>query len=101
MIVITDQLLLAAEGLNLCVVPPGSMEPALLNVVQVLQLDCSTGTCPRGYFVLHFSQTASGCAEDETAPFGDLDRVLENLAGHVDDGKRSILFRCTYLHAPR
>jgi len=110
MTVITDCPLLSVEGLNLCVVPPGSMEPPLENVVQVLQVDFTTGTCPRGYNVIHLSQVCRNCEtpENDAAEtvsddsfFLDLTRVLESLLGYCEGGARHCLFRCAYLHTQR
>jgi len=94
--------LLAEEGLNLCVVPPRALEPALDNVVQVLQLDWTTGTCPKGYHVVHLSQAAlaSEVQEDDPGLFGDLERAFLALLSH-SGGQAHCLFRCTYLQRPR
>jgi len=101
MTVLVDCPLLVEDGLHLCVVPPGAVEPTLDNVVQVLQLDWSTGTCPRGYHVVHLSQVAASDSVDTRKDmFNDLEcalLALLDLAG----GKKHCLFRCTYQHAPR
>ena len=89
--------LLGEEGVNLCVVPPSSFSPPLQNVVQVLQLDWSTGTCPRGWYIHHLSQAWTG--KDEGIPFADLDKVLETLLARCPESK--CLFRCKYIHRPR
>lgn len=107
MIVITDCPLLGEDGLHLCVAPPSCVEPPLNNVVQVLQLDWTTGSCPRGYNVVHLSQVAPatpmGDAESAEGAdvFGDLQRILAQLLARAEGGERRCLFRCTYLHAPR
>eukprot|EP00929_Paragymnodinium_shiwhaense_P049075 TRINITY_DN24769_c1_g2_i1.p1 TRINITY_DN24769_c1_g2~~TRINITY_DN24769_c1_g2_i1.p1 ORF type:complete len:722 (-),score=166.17 TRINITY_DN24769_c1_g2_i1:72-2237(-) len=107
MTVIVDCPLLSEEGLNMCVVPPSSLEPALTNVVQVLQLDWSTGTCPRGYYVVHLSQVSrfsSSSAREPAAAgdvYADLTRVLEKLLDLIEGGRRHCLFRCCCLHKPR
>eukprot|EP00419_Tripos_fusus_P051362 CAMPEP_0172840232 /NCGR_PEP_ID=MMETSP1075-20121228/29153_1 /TAXON_ID=2916 /ORGANISM="Ceratium fusus, Strain PA161109" /LENGTH=740 /DNA_ID=CAMNT_0013684019 /DNA_START=45 /DNA_END=2270 /DNA_ORIENTATION=+ len=101
MTVLVDCPLLEEEGLHLCVVPPGAVEPALDNVVQVLQLDWSTGTCPKGYHVVHLSQAAvSSCAETGNDTFNDLERALLALL-ELAGGERHCLLRCTYQHLPR
>jgi len=106
MIVFTDRSLLGDEGVNLCVVPLGATEPALANVVQVLQLDWATGACPRGYHVLHLSQAmrVSQGTSDAEVSFDDLERVLKSLLSHcVADGAgpNCCLYRCSYIHQPR
>jgi len=71
------------------------------NVVQVLQLDWSTGTCPRDYHVVHLSQvTSSPSADTGNDIFNDLERALLALL-ELAGGKKHCLFRCTYQHAPR
>jgi len=95
MIALTKCALLGAEGLSFCVVPPGGSEPPLRAVVQVLQLDFSTGTCPRGYNVLHLSQVGKPKAGED--PFLELNRVLTRLLD-LAGGEQNCLFRCTYLH---
>lgn len=111
MTVLLDCPLLVEEGVNLCLVPPSALEPALGNVVNVLQLDWSTGTCPRGYSVAHISQawraprSAAAAPNDASSkelcdPFSDLSRVLEALLSHCG-GAKHCLFSCTYIHEPR
>lgn len=108
--VLLDSPLLGEEGVNLCVVPPGALDPPLDNVVQVLLLDSSTGACPRGRYIAHLSQawletpaSSSSSAADPDAgqphPFSDLNRVLERLL-KLREGQQC-LFRCSYLHHPR
>lgn len=105
MIVLTNRPLLGEDGLNLCVVPPSATEPPLANLVQVLQLDWATGTCPKGYTLIHLSQACRShdLREDSTNIFQDLERALSMLLGHCagEDGQRCCLFRCCYLHQPR
>ena len=95
--VLLNRPLLGEEGVNLCVVPPSSFSPPLQNVVQVLQLDWSTGTCPRGWFVHHLSQAWIG--DPGSNAFVDLDKVVEVLSARCPDA--TCLFRCRYLHRPR
>ena len=89
--------LLGEEGVNLCVVPPSSFSPPLQNVVQVLQLDWSTGTCPRGWYVHHLSQAWVG--KDTSSAFADVDKVFDALLKRCPDA--TCLFRCRYVHRPR
>eukprot|EP00933_Yihiella_yeosuensis_P026980 TRINITY_DN20931_c1_g1_i1.p1 TRINITY_DN20931_c1_g1~~TRINITY_DN20931_c1_g1_i1.p1 ORF type:complete len:675 (-),score=127.37 TRINITY_DN20931_c1_g1_i1:102-2126(-) len=98
--VLLDCPLLGIEGVNLCVAPPGCLEPVLGNVVQVLQLDASTGSCPRGHYIAHLSQAWMGTSSEESDPFDDLQRVLDALLEQCG-GKKHCLFRCSYLHRPR
>jgi len=102
MTVLVDCPLLGEEGLNMCVVPPRAMDPALANVVQVLQLDWSTGTCPKGHHVVHLSQAmrASEVKEEDPNLFNDLEVVLLALLSHAG-GQAHCLLRCTYLQQPR
>lgn len=101
MTVLLDRPLLGADGLNLCVVPPGAVEPPLSNVVQVLQCDSGTGTCPQGHNIVQLSQACVGGVSDEL--FDDLDRVLELLLRHAagEEGHKSCLLRCCYIQRPR
>ena len=104
MTVLTDSPLLQEEGLNLCVVPPRAADPPLGNVVQVLQLDWATGSCPRGYNVVHLSQaghSSDAAAEDDPKLYEDLERALQALLAQSKGGPRSCLLRCAYLHRPR
>lgn len=99
---ILDCPLLSESGLHLCVVPPSAAEPPLANVVQVLQLDWSTGSCPRGYTVVHISQAQAGSIQQPSEDAGDdLCRVLEQLLGFVEGGRRHCIWRCTYEQQPR
>lgn len=98
MTVLLDKPLLGEDGVNLCVAPPGSLEPALANVVQVLQLDWSTGTCPRGHCVAHLSQAWMG--PDDDRAFSDVERVLCTLLESIG-GNKHCLLRCKYIHRPR
>lgn len=100
MTVLLDCPLLGEEGVNLCVVPPSSMEPPLCNVVQVLQLDWSTGTCPHGYNLVHLSQAWLGPEGPGTNAFSDLQRVLSSLLA-LCGGDKHCLFRCSYIHRQR
>ncbi|CAK9033019.1 unnamed protein product [Durusdinium trenchii] len=88
---------LGEEGVSLCVVPPQSLDPPLQNVVQVLQLDFSSGACPHGYFLAHLSQAS--ISDPGPLPFADLDRVLEELLKRSP--KTACIFRCRYLQRPR
>jgi len=102
---ILDCPLLGEEGLNLCVVPPTSFEPPLANVVQVLQLDWTTGTCPKGYVVAHLSQARRATEDvaavaDADSLFCDLERVLKALLSKLD-GLHHCLLSCRYLHTTR
>mmetsp|Transcript_66175 Transcript_66175/g.123518 ORF Transcript_66175/g.123518 Transcript_66175/m.123518 type:complete len:631 (-) Transcript_66175:79-1971(-) len=98
MIALTKCALLGAEGLSFCVVPPGGSEPPLRAVVQVLQLDFSTGTCPRGYNMIHLSQVGEPKPGED--PFAQLSSVLARLLDLAPGGEQNCLFRCTYLHSP-
>eukprot|EP00434_Breviolum_minutum_P031056 symbB.v1.2.027469.t1/scaffold2822.1/size98038/4 len=90
---------LGEDGVSLCVVPPDALgTPALQNVVQVLQLDYSSGVCPHGYFVAHLSQ--SFVSDTDESSFSDLDRVLDELMKRCPVDTKCI-FRCRYLHIPR
>eukprot|EP00439_Symbiodinium_sp_Y106_P075492 s768_g15.t1 len=95
--VLLNRPLLGEDGVNLCVVPPSSFAPPLKNVVQVLQLDWSTGTCPRGYYVHHLSQAWIG--GDPDSAFADIDKVFETLFARCEEA--TCLFRCKYIHKPR
>ncbi|CAJ1365127.1 unnamed protein product [Effrenium voratum] len=98
--VLLDRPLLGEEGVSLCVVPPTALDPPLENVVQVLQLDFSSGACPRNVFLAHLSQSAEGA-------FEDLDRVLEVLRCQASARcifrriKACVRARCRYVHRPR
>ena len=95
MTVLTTGPLLAEEGLHLCVVPPSSFEPPLANLVQVLQLDFSTGTCPRGYNVTYLSQAIY--TSHAAADFQDLQRVLVELLSRCSEDTQCVM-QCTYVH---
>lgn len=90
---------LGEDGVSLCVVPPDALTPPLQNVVQVLQLDFSSGVCPHGYFLAHLSQTfVSGTSRGDAST--DLDRVLDELLKRCPPETKCI-FRCRYIHHPR
>lgn len=100
MTVVMDSPLLPDDGLGICVVPPSALEPPLANVVQVLQLDFSTGSCPRGHSVAHLSQVVAPGLTDDRDPFGDLRRVLDALLT-LGAGQQHCLLTCVYLHRSR
>lgn len=98
MVVLLDCPLLEQDGLNFCVVPPSLLDPPLGNVVQVLQLDSATGTCPRGYSVAYLSQARNPEVDED--PFADLGRVLNCLL-ELCGGPKHCLFRGSYIHRSR